>query len=117
MENSKPARSVSRAIVTMSPELDPTIRVVVCVPCFRRPDHLRQTLESLVDQRTDRRFAVVMVENDASACDSVPVANEFLRTGRLVGLCVVEPRQGNCQAINAGFETAQAIFPDAKARP
>jgi len=113
MENSKPTRSVSRAIVTMSPELDPTIAVVVCVPCFRRPDHLRETLESLVDQRTDRRFAVVMVENDASACGSVPVANEFLRTGRLAGLCVVEPRQGNCQAINAGFETAQAIFPDA----
>jgi GT2 family glycosyltransferase len=51
-----------------------------------------------------------MVENDASACGSVPVASEFLRTGRFPGLCVVEPRQGNCHAINAAFETAQAIF-------
>jgi glycosyltransferase involved in cell wall biosynthesis len=55
----------------------------------------------------------VMVENDASASGSVPVAHEFLRSGRLRGLCVVEPRQGNCQAINAAFETAQTMFPDA----
>jgi GT2 family glycosyltransferase len=113
MENSKPMRGGSRAVVTMSPALDSAIRIVICVPCFRRPDHLRKTLESLVEQRTDRRFAVVMVENDASTCSSVPVANEFLRTEKLAGLCVVEPRQGNCQAINAAFETAQAVFPDA----
>jgi GT2 family glycosyltransferase len=113
MENSEPTRGVSRAIVTTSPALDPTIETVVCVPCFRRPDHLRKTLQSLIEQRTDRRFAVVMVENDASACGSVPVANEFLRSGKLAGLCVVEPRQGNCQAINAAFEMAQAIFSNA----
>ena len=113
MENSEPTRGAPRAIVAMSPSLDPTIRIVVCIPCFRRPEHLRQTLQSLADQRTDRRFAIVMVENDASACGSVPVASEFLRSGKLPGLCVVEPRQGNCQAINAAFETAQAIFIDA----
>jgi GT2 family glycosyltransferase len=97
----------------MSPALDPTIEVVVCVPCFRRPEHLRKTLQSLADQRSSRRFAVVMVENDASSCGSVPVANEFLRGGKFPGFCVVEPRQGNCYAINAAFEMAQAIFPDA----
>jgi GT2 family glycosyltransferase len=102
-----------RAIVAKSPALDPSIRIVVCVPCFRRPKHLRQTLQSLADQRTARRFAVVMVENDASACGSVSVASEFLRAGKVAGLCVVEPRQGNCQAINAAFETALSIFPDA----
>src|ERR1700722_14665161 len=107
------SRDPSRAIVMMSPALDPTIGIVVCIPCFRRPDHLRKTLQSLVNQRTDRRFAVVMAENDASACGSVPVANEFLRAGKLAGLSVVEPRQGNCQAINAAFETARSIFPDA----
>lgn len=113
MERSDLTPGPARAIVSMSPSPDPTIGIVVCIPCFRRPEHLRQTLQSLVDQRTDRRFAVVMVENDASACGSVPVASEFLRTGKLSGLCVVEPRQGNCHAINAAFETAQAIFPDA----
>ena len=113
MEHSELTRGAPRAIAMMSPSLDPTIRIVVCIPCFRRPDHLRQTLRSLVEQRTDRRFAVVMVENDASTCGSVPVASEFLRSGKLSGLCVVEPRQGNCHAINAAFETALAMFPDA----
>jgi GT2 family glycosyltransferase len=113
MENSELTRDGSRAIAMMSPSLDPTIGIVVCIPCFRRPDHLRQTLQSLVDQRSDRRFAVVLVENDAASCGSVPVASEFLRRGKLHGVCVVEPRQGNCQAINAAFETAQAMFPNA----
>lgn len=113
MENSDIMRDTVRAFATMSSSLDPTIETVVCVPCFRRPEHLRKTLQSLADQRTGRHFAVVMVENDASACGSVPVAREFLRGGKFPGLCVVEPRQGNCHAINAAFETAQAIFPNA----
>ncbi len=103
----------TRAIVATSSALDLSIGIVVCVPCFRRPQHLRRTLQSLADQRTDRRFAVVMVENDASGCGSVPIAGEFLRAGGFPGLCVVEPRQGNCHAINAAFETAQATFPAA----
>ena len=106
-------REPPRAVASMSPSLDPTIGIVICIPCFRRPEHLRQTLQSLADQRTDRRFAVIAVENDASACGSVPVASEFLRNGKFPGLCVVEPRQGNCHAINAAFETARAMFPDA----
>ncbi len=110
MGSSSLMRETPRAIAAMSPALDQAIEIVVCVPCFRRPEHLRRTLRSLTEQRTDRRFAVVMVENDAAACGSVPVAGEFLRTNRLAGLCVVEPRQGNCNAINAAFETAQAIF-------
>jgi GT2 family glycosyltransferase len=113
MESSDIMRDTPRAVATMSPSLDPTIETVVCVPCFRRPEHLRKTLQSLADQRTGRRFAVVMVENDAAACGSVPVAGEFLRAGKFPGLCVVEPRQGNCHAINAAFATALAIFPDA----
>ena len=102
-----------RALAAMSLALDPAIETVVCIPCFRRPHYLRQTLESLAQQRTGRRFAVVMVENDASRSESVPVASEFLAAGKFPGICVVEPRQGNCHAINAAFETALAIFPDA----
>jgi GT2 family glycosyltransferase len=113
MESSDAMSHASRAIAATSHSLDPSIGIVVCVPCFRRPQHLRRTLESLAGQRTDRRFAVVMVENDASTCGSVPVATEFLRAGRFAGLCVVEPRQGNCHAINAAFETAQGTFPAA----
>src|ERR1700720_658167 len=103
----------ARELVATSRSLDPSIGIVVCIPCFRRPQHLRLTLESLADQRTDRRFAVVIVENDSSACQSVPVATEFLASGKFPGLCVVEPRQGNCQAINAAFESALATFPAA----
>jgi glycosyltransferase involved in cell wall biosynthesis len=72
---------------------------------------LRLTLESLANQRTDRRFAVVIVENDALRSESAPVAAEFLHAGKIHGLCLVEPRQGNCYAINAAFETALAMFP------
>jgi GT2 family glycosyltransferase len=103
----------SRAVAAISPALDSSIGIVVCIPSFRRPQHLRLTLQSLAAQRTDRRFAVVIVENDAAKCESVPVAAEFLGRGKFPGLCVVEPRQGNCHAINAAFETALATFPAA----
>ena len=96
------------------PRSNSSIGIVVCIPSFRRPQHLRSTLESLASQRTQRRFAVVIVENDAAGSESVPVAAEFLASGRLAGLCVIEPRQGNCHAINAAFGTAMAAFPAAR---
>jgi GT2 family glycosyltransferase len=105
--------NTARELVATSGPLDPSIDIVVCIPSFRRPQHLRLTLQSLANQRTDRRFAVVVVENDALRRESVPVAIEFFWTGSIPGLCIVEPRQGNCQAINAAFETALATFPAA----
>jgi GT2 family glycosyltransferase len=105
--------STSRELVATSGPLDRSIEIVVCIPSFRRPQHLRLTLESLANQRTNRRFAVVAVENDAAKRESVPVAIEFFWTGKIPGLCVVEPRQGNCHAINAAFETALTTFPAA----
>ena len=113
MKISNPMPLAARASVATSRSLDPSIATVVCIPCFRRPQHLRLTLESLARQRTDRRFAVVIVENDTVGRESVPVAAEFLEADRFAGLCVVEPRQGNCHAINAAFETALARFPAA----
>jgi GT2 family glycosyltransferase len=103
----------SRSLAATSHDLDLTVDIVVCIPSFRRPQHLRRTLQSLGEQQTRRRFAVVVVDNDAAKCQGVPVASEFLHSGQLQGLCVVEPRQGNCQAINAAFETALATFPAA----
>jgi GT2 family glycosyltransferase len=105
--------NISRELVATSGTLDPSIDVVVCIPSFRRPQHLRLTLQSLANQRTGRRFAVVVVENDALRRESVPVAIEFFWTGNIPGLCIVEPRQGNCHAINAAFETALTTFPAA----
>jgi GT2 family glycosyltransferase len=102
-----------RALAAMSDALDLSVETVVCLPTFRRPEHLRLTLESLSSQRTARRFAVVIVENDATANEGARVAAQFFSSGGLQGLCIVEPRQGNCQAINAAFETAQQAFPKA----
>ncbi|MBR0740278.1 glycosyltransferase family 2 protein [Bradyrhizobium liaoningense] len=103
----------NREIVANSRVIDLSVGIVVCIPCFRRPQHLRLTLDSLASQRTPRSFAVVMVENDAERRESAPVAAEYLANGRLQGICLVEKRQGNCQAINAAFETAQTLFPAA----
>src|SRR3979490_2683205 len=101
MERTSAMAHASRAVAANSASLDSSIEIVVCIPSFRRPQHLRLTLESLANQRTDRRFAVVVVENDALRRESVPVAIEFFWTGNIPGLCLVEPRQGNCHAINA----------------
>jgi GT2 family glycosyltransferase len=98
-------------IAASSPALDLSVGIVVCIPAFRRPQHLRLTLESLARQRTARRFAVVVVENDTVRRESLPVAAEFLVSAKLEGLCVIEPAQGNCRAINAAFGTALAMFP------
>src|SRR5258708_7786475 len=87
------APHADRAWAATSLALDPSVETIVCIPSFRRPQHLRLTLQSLADQHTDRRFAVVVVENDALKCESVPVAAEFLGSGKLSGLCVVEPHQ------------------------
>jgi GT2 family glycosyltransferase len=111
MDGPEPSVRALRALVAISRALDPTIETVVCIPCFRRPQYLRRTLDSLAAQRTSRRFAVVMAENDASKSESVPVAAEYLASGKFAGLCVIEPRQGNCHAINAAFETALQMFP------
>jgi hypothetical protein len=51
----------SRALAVASPSLDRSIGTVVCIPCFRRPQHLRLTLASLAGQRTNRDFAVVII--------------------------------------------------------
>ena len=67
-------RGPHREIAASSRVLDLSVGIVVCIPCFRRPQHLRLTLRSLADQRTQRSFAVVMVENDATGRESAPVA-------------------------------------------
>jgi GT2 family glycosyltransferase len=53
------------------------------------------------------------VENDAASREGAAVATQFLGRDDLQGICIVEPRQGNCCAINAAFETGLAIFPSA----
>src|ERR1700758_1834077 len=112
--STEPFFSAGPALAAISPALDSSVATVVCIPAFRRPRLLRATLQSLAKQRTEQPFAVVIVDNDAMASESVPVAREFLVAGELQGLCLVEPQQGNCHAINAAFATALATFANAR---
>lgn len=89
------------------------IDIVVCVPTFRRPEHLALTLDSIVAQSCARRFAVVVAENEAIGRSGAAVAQSYFDDGRLQGRVVVEPRQGNCFAINTAFDTALAAYPSA----
>ncbi len=86
---------------------------VVCVATCRRPDMLRRTLQSLVDQTGAIRFAVVVVDNDPSGMAGAPIADAFFSDGLLEGLCVVEAQPGNCRACNRAFEEARRRFASA----
>lgn len=83
---------------------------IVCIPTFRRAEHLRKTLASLIAQTGNIRFAVVVVDNDIERREGKAVAEEIFATGTLNGICVVEEEQGNCHAINRAFSTARSMF-------
>lgn len=85
--------------------------VVVTLPTFRRPDHLLKTLASLAAQRTARRFAVIVMENDAEGREGLAAARPIFAAGDLAGLVLIAHERGNCSAYNAGWETALAQFP------
>lgn len=87
-------------------------KAVVVVPTFRRPDMLRATLTSLARQQVDFQFAVLVVENDAVGLAGQDAAFDVFARERLSGVAIVEPRQGNVQAINAGFAAALDRFPN-----
>jgi GT2 family glycosyltransferase len=98
--------------VATSPGLDrDNIEIAVVMPTFRRPEHVVLTLRSLAVQSIDRPFAVVVVENEADGREGAAAAAQVLDEGGLRGMVVVEPRQGNCNAYNAGFSAALASFP------
>jgi GT2 family glycosyltransferase len=90
------------------------IEAVVCIPTFRRPEGLTRTLASLAAQRTARRFAVVIAENDAAGRAGEGAATAFLAEASFPGLVTVEPAQGNCSAINAAFSLALEAYPAAR---
>lgn len=85
--------------------------VVVTLPTFRRPDHLLKTLASLAKQHTGRRFAVVVMENDAEGKAGLAAATPVFVSGQIEGLILVAHERGNCSAYNAGWQTALAEFP------
>ena len=95
-----------------SPELEPAaIELVVTVPTFRRPKQLLDTLASLQHQETQRRFAVIVIENEAGAREGALAATPLFESGDVEGMIIVAHERGNCSAYNAGWETALAVFP------
>lgn len=89
------------------------IEAIVCIPSFKRPEGLRETLQSLLTHEANIRFAVVVIDNDVSGQQALAVANGFFEKG-LIGLSLVEPMQGNVHAINRAFMTAIGAYPEAR---
>jgi len=90
-----------------------SVEAVICIPTFRRPDGVARTLQSLLAQNGDLRFAIVVVENDAEKPLGAAAARETLDSSDIPSAVVIEPRQGNCHAINRAFAEARERFPAA----
>ncbi len=103
------------SIVAGTPGLDAAaIDVVVTVPTFRRPGQLLDTLRSVGAQRTGRRVAIVVVENEADLREGAEAAAPLFREGSLQGIVMVAHQRGNCCAYNAGWQVALEHFPRAR---
>jgi glycosyltransferase involved in cell wall biosynthesis len=100
------------SIVAQSPT-DALVGVesVVCVPTFRRPDMLEETLRSLAAQTGGHDVAVIVVENEGVAREGAARATALLEAGLFKGFVIVEPRQGNCKAYNAAWRCALTRLP------
>jgi GT2 family glycosyltransferase len=87
---------------------------IVVVPTFRRPAMLRDTLASLAAQQTAVPFAILVVENDAEGLAGQDAAFDVIARNKLNAVTIVERKQGNVHAINAGFAAALERFPSAR---
>ena len=89
------------------PESSKPVVAVVLVPTYRRPAMLADTLASLAAQQTDRRFVVLVGDNDAAGREGLAEAERVFTTGALAGEALVETRQGHCNCCNALFRRAR----------
>ncbi len=95
------------------PEDSGDVELVVTIPTFKRPDHLRLTLESVLEQDTERRFAIVIMDNHPQGSEGAIAAADMLRDHSVPSVVILAHRRGNCAAYNAGFQTALDTFPNA----
>ena len=86
--------------------------IAVVIPTFRRPDHLRRTLASVLAQENAPAFAPVVVENDAEGGEGAAAARAMLADHHGPSRVIIARRRGNCAAYNAGFHTALTAWPD-----
>ena len=88
-----------------------TIDLVITVPTFKRPDHLKITLESLTDQTTKLNYAIVVMDNHPEGSEGATAAQEVLQSAGISATVILAHRRGNCAAYNAGFHTALETYP------
>ncbi|MGI9364443.1 MAG: glycosyltransferase family 2 protein [Rhizobiaceae bacterium] len=96
------------------PEANSAVEIVVILPTFKRPDHLRLTLQSVVNQDTEHTYAVVVMDNFTDDTDGAVAAKQVLDKADLPAVVLQAHRRGNCSAYNAGFHTALQTYPNAR---
>ena len=89
------------------------VEVVVILPTYRRPDHLRRTLRSVLAQTPSPSFAVVVMDNAPDEAAGAKAAVEVLAADERPFRVILAHRRGNCAAYNAGIHTALTTWPDA----
>jgi GT2 family glycosyltransferase len=77
------------------------VPVSIIVGTFDRPDDLRNCIEHLRAQKTNRKFEIVIVDNNPKSGLSLPVRQEFPEV-----VWVEEFRQGVSYARNAGLQAS-----------
>ena len=90
------------------------VEVIVVVPTFKRPDHVITTLNSVLNQTTSRKFAIVVMDNHAEGGEGAAVSVELLKSHSVPATIILAHRRGNCAAYNAGFQIGLEHFPSAK---
>ncbi len=88
------------------------VSIAVVIPTFKRPQQLARTLASVAAQVVSQKIAAVVVENHAAGSEGLAVAERMFAERQAQGIAVVEARQGNCNAYNAGFKAALDAFPN-----
>ncbi len=93
---------------------DRFVELVVTIPTFKRPDHLRTTLQSVLNQKTERKFAVVIMDNHPQDGEGAAAAQQLLEHSKIPATVILAHRRGNCAAYNAGWYTALERYPQAR---
>ena len=105
--------SQSISIVTETPGFDRSaVDIVVTIPTYKRPDHIVKTLNSVMAQKTTRRFAVIVMENDSDGLEGALVTRPLFENGSVNGTLLIAKRRGNCEAYNAGWQIALERYPN-----
>jgi glycosyltransferase involved in cell wall biosynthesis len=103
------------SLIAQSPGLaHKLVDVVVTIPTYKRPEHVLRTLNSVMAQKSARRVAIILIENDADGLQGVSATKTLFESGEITGALIVAHQRGNCHAYNAGWHMALELFPNFK---